>query len=319
MDTQYATRSIPRPDPRAAALVTIGAIAAVVGVVALPAALPARMMLLVPLIVVPMLVRALPGRVAGRMDSYALSLPALAAALFLVAAFAFPPGPIAFGLALPWLAVGGTTIALALAHGVPRLPWILHPRHWADLTADAALAFLGVGAVFVAFDRVGFQPLGLTAQIVLLTAVHFHVAGFGLVGLGSILAKRGGTAATLGAVGVTFGIPLTSLGWTVGLPAINALGSVVVGLSGLGVALALVRVAGLPARVRRLSIVAGAALLVGLPLGAAWGVASWLGIGFIDIDLMARIHGSLNLTGVVLATFALASDRSTSTDGGRPA
>jgi hypothetical protein len=273
------------------------------------------MLLLVPLVVTPLLLPALPARTVGRLRTRDLALPALAAALVLVAAFAVPAGPVAFGLTLPWLGIGAATTAMALAHGVPRLPGLLYPRHSSDLATDAALGYLGVGAVFLAFDRAGFQPLGFSPVIVLLTAIHFHVAGFGLVATGSLLARRGSRLAAFGAVGVIFGIPLTALGWTVGVPAINAVGSVVVGTAGLGVAVGLMRRAGFGPRGRRVAMVAGASLVVGLPLGIAWGVSAWLGLPFIDIDGMARVHGTLNLTGVVLATIALTVERPTTAGG----
>ena len=93
----------------------------------------------------------------------------------LVVSFWLPAGPAAAVLAAPWLAITGWT-ALVAGVRLVRDPdrFRLGVRH----ATDAAVAFLAVGATFAVIDRLGVQPFGFSATVILLTAVHFHFAGF---------------------------------------------------------------------------------------------------------------------------------------------
>ena len=51
---------------------------------------------------------------------------------------------------------------------------------------DAATGFLFVGAAFALADRADLRPFDFSATIILLTAVHFHFAGFALVLAGAL-------------------------------------------------------------------------------------------------------------------------------------
>ena len=51
--------------------------------------------------------------------------------------------------------------------------------------------------------------------------------------------------------------------------------------------------------------VAGVALLLSMPLAVVWATTSWLGIAFLSVPLMAATHGALNVVGfAVPAVFA---------------
>lgn len=84
------------------------------------------------------------------------------AAALTVVSFLFPPGLLAAILAAPWFLF---TAALALT----RQP------SW---NFKLAVLFIPVGGAWLVISRAGMQPLGFTEPIVLLTAVHFHFAGF---------------------------------------------------------------------------------------------------------------------------------------------
>ena len=103
-------------------------------------------------------------RIAG-----VLQLPA---ALALVAACWLEPGAIAAVAALPWVAL---TLVLA-AVGFLRVKREKWRRSLDGLCADAALLFSAVGGAWTLADRDGYQPLNFRAEIVTLTAVHFHFA-----------------------------------------------------------------------------------------------------------------------------------------------
>ncbi len=263
-----------------------------------PAPLAARILLLAPLVVVPRLVAFLPprawiGRLAG--------LPLFLAALPLVVAFALPTGPLAGALALPWLLCALVGVVAAVRHGLPNLPSILLPRRLPELGIDVALGFWSVGALFALLDRLGVDT-GFSPAVVLLTATHFHFAGFGLLTVASLLAvDRRWLSASV--AGLMVGIPITALGFALPSTTISAVGALVTGLSGIGVAVGLVTT-----RVHVASDwlvrLAGVALLVGMPMGIAWSIAIATGQAFLDLDTMVRTHGALNATAVLLVVLA---------------
>jgi hypothetical protein len=270
----------------------------------LPAPLAARIFLLAPLVIVPRLLALLPDRRwLGRLGGWSVS----AAALPLLIAFGLPSGPPAAFFVLPWFALALTGALSAILHGVGHLPSILRPRDWAELGVDVALGFWAVGAGFVLLDRLGVAT-GFSPVIVLLTATHFHFAGFGLLGLASLLAHsrpwlRGSVA------GLIVGIPVTALGFVLGADAVNAVGALFVGTAGIGVGVGLLTVSA-KGPVRWASRLAGIALLVGMPMGILWSVAILSGHAFLDLDTMIRTHGVLNATAVFLAATTYRSERS---------
>jgi hypothetical protein len=287
------------PDSRSDGPVTaVGIVAWVAALLVLPAPLAARIFLLAPLVVVPRLVTLLPPRPGvGRLGGW----PLLVAALPLMVAFGLPAGPLPGALVLPWLACAIVGLAAVVRHGLPSLPSILRPSRLPDLGVDVALGFWAVGAVFALLDRLGVDT-GFSPVIVLLTATHFHFAGFGLLAVASLLAvPRTWVAASV--AGLMVGIPLTALGFVLRSDAISAAGALVTGLSGIGVAIGLVtsRVAVTSDWLVRL---AGVALLVGMPMGIAWSMAILTGQTFLDLETMVRTHGALNATAVLLAVLA---------------
>lgn len=290
--------------PSNATTLLAGLIAWAVVMVFLPAPMAARIMLLAPLVIVPRLLTLLPKRRwVGRLAAW----PALLAAVPLVVAFGLPVGPLAAALVVPWLVVALTGALAAVLHGLAHLPSIVRPRQLPDLGVDVALGFWAVGAVFALVDRLGVDT-GFSPVIVLLTATHFHFAGLGLLGLASLLARsRPWLRASI--AGLIIGIPLTALGFVLVSDAISAVGAVFVGLSGIGVGVGLLtaQTTEIP---RLASAVAGAALLIGMPMGIAWSVAILSGQSFLDLDTMVRTHGVLNAAAVLLAVVAYRRDES---------
>ena len=233
-------------------------------------------------------------------------LAAAGAAALLGIAMAFGPGPAAGVLAIPWLVV-------AIAVAISRLPgmWarLRSLRAFADgLGADAACAFLAVGATWALLSRLGVRPMGFEDRIVLLTAVHFHVAGFVLVLVGELLRRRAGTGIlAAGLAALVIGIPTTALGF-LGVDAAALVGGWLVAVGGIVIGAGLLR-AGLRGPVAGLRgplpAVAGVALLLSMPLAVVWATTSWLGIAFLSVPLMAATHGALNVVGfAVPAVFA---------------
>ena len=272
--------------------------------VLLPAPVAARVLLLAPLVIVPRLLVLLPDR---RWLGRAAGWPALVAALPLVVAFGLPAGPLAAAFALPWLALALTGALAAVLHGVANLPTILLPRRWADLGIDVAFAFWAVGAVFAILDRLAVDT-GFSPAIVLLTATHFHFAGMGLLGIASLLA-RSRPLLRIPVAGLIVGMPVTALGFVLVSDAISSVGALLVGLSGIGVGVGLL-IASTSSSAGWAARVAGAALLIGMPMGIAWSLAILTGQSFLDLDTMIRTHGVLNATAVLLAVVSYRSDQS---------
>ena len=255
--------------------------------------------LLAPLVLVPLGFRLLEVASPGsRPPAIVLRLVVPAAGL-LVLAFWLPAGPVAALLALPWLGVTGATAVAAGARWA-RDPDRLRPgiRH----AADAAVAFLAVGAVFAVTDRLGIRPFGFSTTIILLTAVHFHYAGFVLPLAGALAWTRRPSRwleAALGAVVV--GIPITALGF-LGLPLANWVGAVLTAAGGFGIGLATLAVARtLDGRAAGLlGGLAGVSLLIAMPLAAVYATGTMTGAAWLGLDTMARVHGGLNAVGFAL-------------------
>ena len=103
--------------------------------------------------------------------------------------------------------------------------------------------------------------------------------------------------------GLVVGIPITAAGFVLVSDPIGAVGAVLVGLSGIAVGVGLLTVA-TEGTARLATQLAGAALLIGMPMGIAWSVAILTGQTFVDLDTMIRTHGVLNATAVLLGVAA---------------
>lgn len=277
----------------------------------LPVTLQERVLLVAPLVVVPALLARLPERtIVGRRTTRDPGpWLALIAALPLLVAMALPRGPVAAGSVAPWVVVvGGLAIAgIRDALGDMRLgvPPVLRPSAAARLATDAALVGLSVGAVWLLIDRSGVPVPYVSATIVTLTAVHFHVAAFGLVSIAALAAvRRPGVAAWLAIIAIVAGTAVTALGFFAAFM-FQWVGALMVGSGGLVVAALVGRsVAGGVGRTVVVARLAVGALAIGMVLAIGWPTSLVLAPGLLDIDLMVRTHGILNATAVVVLALA---------------
>lgn len=255
--------------------------------------------LIAPLVLVPLGYRLLDVASPGSRPPAVILAAVLPAAGVLVISFWLEPGPVAAALALPWLAVTGTT---ALAAGVRLLSDPDRFRPGVRHATDAAVAFLAVGATFAVIDRLGARPLAFSSTIILLTAVHFHFAGFVLPLAGALAYRRRPSRWLELAIGaVVVGIPITALGF-LGVPFANWIGATLTAAGGLGIGLGTIDVARVltPRAAAALAILAGASLLIAMPLAAVYATGTLVGTTWLPIDLMARVHGGLNALGFAL-------------------
>lgn len=216
-------------------------------------------------------------------------------------------------LALP-LAVAYFLEASTLA-GILTLPWLLFCvlaskigfHTVAHHCSKAAFLYLPIGAAWMTADRLAWQVMGFDATIVLLTAAHFHYAGFILPMLTAQLQRFYKNKWTsLITWGVVLGIPLVAIGITTSQfdlpPPIEVLAVTVMATSGFFVGLGYLLL-GIKHRRKGfglLWILCGLALMVGMTLAFLYGWRYYFPISFLSIPWMYAVHGTLNAVGFAI-------------------
>ncbi len=228
----------------------------------------------------------------------------LPAALALMLAFILPNGWRAAMLAMPWLIV---TLMIAWC-GLVRV-WRRGVRPLAELSVDAGLIYLAVGGVWAVLSRYGARPLNFDPVIVLLTAIHFHYAGF-LLPLLTGLAGRALKSRTAhrAALGVMLGVPLTAMGITTTQLGFNhameSLAALITACAGLLTAWLHFRLAMQPQvtrLVRSLWLIAALSLAFSMTLAMMYGLRFYVPVAWLDLPWMRALHGSANALGFGLA------------------
>ena len=135
-----------------------------------PAELIHKVLLFAVLVVVPLGLSTLQDR-SSLYKTLVLVQPV--AALLTVTSFYFEKGITSATLASAWLILN----ILVAFHGLAR--FISRGFHGIEeLSIDAGLLYLPVAGAWLVIYRLGVQPFGYGEVIILLTAVHFHFAGF---------------------------------------------------------------------------------------------------------------------------------------------
>ena len=285
------------------------------------------LLLLGPLVVVPLglklAMRSSEGGIADRLLRIAAMLQPAGALLLAVSAGRSPGARTAL-CALPWLAVTGL-IALA---GLARL-WRRRFLPWEELCFDAGLVYLAVGGGWTVLAWGGLRPLGFAVPIVLLTAVHFHYAGFALPLLTGLAGRTLGSGlwTRTAALGVIAGVPLVAAGITASQlgqgPLIEGAAAVVTALAGLLTAALYLRLAVRPGRpwiVRLLWTLTALSLAAGMILAALYGLRTWVSVSWLDMPWMWALHGTVNSLGFAvpgLIAWAAADSNRDSVDSNR--
>jgi YndJ-like protein len=263
--------------------------------------------LFAPLVIVPLgmeLGRVLGG--AGRFEELARRLQPVGAGLAVVAMW-LPPGRRAGLAALGWVVVCGLMAGSGFVDLVRTL--------WTDAGGGAratrivmgiARLDLAVGGVWLVASRLGTRPMGIQEPIGLLTAVHFHFAGFATATIAAAtlqFAERRGEYRWLKPVVLMVaGLPVVvAVGFVVS-PVMKMVAAILFSASVAGLAIA-VRACGRKAEdptARILLQVAAGAVFAGMVLSGAYAVADYLGSDALTIPQMARTHGVLNAVGFCL-------------------
>lgn len=222
-------------------------------------------------------------------------------AMAAVGALAMPAGVGASVLAGGWLAV---CLGVS-ADGVG--VWWRRPSFAPEgLARVGGFIYLSVGGAWLVLDRLGVRPLALPVEIVELTAVHFHYAGFAaalIAGAATAAVapaqRRFAAAATLA---VLAGSPVVAAGFAVYGP-LQIGGAVLLGtglllLSWTTVRHVVPRVADRFAQT--LLVVSSLAVVVPMVLAIQWAVGHNVGTPALSIPDMALLHGVPNAFGFTL-------------------
>lgn len=265
---------------------------------------PAALFVLSPLVLIPLMLSAILDENDAAPMTRALCIAQLPCAMLLSVAMSMRPGAFALLASLPW---AGWT-ALAAFEGVRRALVMvrrsgLRGLYDTELAIAAGLAFPIVGSGWMLCDRLALEPLGFSPLIVLLTAAHFHHAGWTLpltAGLlGRAFAANAGSIRTwrVTAIMIVIAVPLVALGITFS-PLLELFAAWLTAGSGIVVAIGLLlRSNTLSIIPAMLSALAGAALLAGMSFAASYAVGEYAGTPWPDITAMIRMHGAINALG----------------------
>jgi len=266
--------------------------------------------LLGPLVVVPLGLE-LCSRLSGEKD---IALPIrivretqLVAALLAAGSFWFHPGIAAAAFAFPWLCFS----CLIGIRGLVKL-FRGERKNLKDACLIASFLYLPVGCAWLVASRFGLMPMGFQEPIVLLTAVHFHFAGFAApllaLAAGSAIEKERFTLQRvfkIVAPGVLAGPGLLAAGFVIG-PGCKLAAALLVGCSEIGLSiLFLAELRSIHPRLARVFLALSAgSILFAMTLAGAWAIGEFPLQPFVHLDEMARFHGTANALGFVLCGLA---------------
>jgi hypothetical protein len=205
--------------------------------------------------------------------------------------------------------------------GVLSLFWLLHRsltafhagQAWqktrslnpADLCLLAAAVFPAIGAMWLAAFCFGWMPFGFDGLIVLLTAAHFHHAGFTLPLIAGLISRAcPGRWSSLSCGAVLAGVPLVAIGITCThfgmLPWVEPVGVMVLVLGALGVALSQMKLGfqkGQSVWTRTAFMFSGLSLFIAMLLALGFGARYFMPSFALAMPQMWAVHGSLNAFG----------------------
>jgi len=231
----------------------------------------------------------------------------LPAALCVVVSRWLAPGLPAAAFAAPWLLVTALVALLGLQRISRRGLFPL-----AELIVDAGLLYLPVGGGWLLLSSAGVEPMGFDSTIVLLTAVHFHFAGFSaalVAGLAGRALQENSSVAdnvrsfALGsyrfaAAIVILGPPLVAVG-IMASPIVEVISGVALSIGMLTLAFVLVLLALAAERLlpKLLLCIAALSLTATMALSMTYAAGEYSGEELVSIATMAATHGVANVLG----------------------
>lgn len=220
----------------------------------------------------------------------------------LLAAFSLqdltPATRVAF--AIPWVVVAGVLAVVSAWR------WLRDERSPAAIVWPASLAYLSVGAVWLLLHALRVEPVGVQPPFVLLTAVHFHYAGFTATLLAGLVRRQTAAASPRASAAMVAAVvsapPVVALGFTfVGM--LQVVGAAVLtgglfALSWLTLRHVVPHVSDGPAR--WLLAISAVAVLAPMVLAVQWAIGWNFGTPALSIPAMAQTHGVANAVGFAL-------------------
>ena len=222
------------------------------------------------------------------------------AGVFTLLSFLLPPGFVAASFAAMWLFVDLIIGCFGLWRFFQR-----GVRPVEELSIDVALIYLPVAGFWFVASRLGIQLFGFGDTIVLLTAVHFHFAGFAAPIIAGMTGRMLETLThprrlfNLAAFAVVGGTPLVATGITLS-PLLALIGTVIISL---GLMLLAVLTIGwlLPAihssTKRLLLTISALSSCSAMVLACTYAYSIATRTLILDIPTMAMSHGLLNAFG----------------------
>jgi hypothetical protein len=198
-------------------------------------------------------------------------------------------------LAVPYVAL---TLWLAVS-GIEN--WIFLPRHIVNTTLSFSLMMLPVASIWALSFCFNYQPLHFPIEIVGLTAVHFHFAGFLFILFCGLSALHFPTKISFWACRLAIlGVPLTAIGITYSQIynsyIFEMIAAICVTLAGFLCAVAYFIIAlKSNSRFQKVaSILFAPALIFSMSLAFLYAIRTFYPIDWINIPYMKAIHGTCN-------------------------
>jgi len=226
--------------------------------------------------------------------------PHAIASTLLAIGFFYPPSLLSAMCAVPWL-----LLRLGVVFDV-MVNWRRFPiKTPGQLCFDFGFIFPAVGAAWLVAHRANWTPWNFDPLIVLLTAAHFHHAGFTLPLMAGLNAKAApGCWTRFSCVSILAGVPLVAAGIMCThfgvLPFVEPFGVTVLVLGALGVASSQIR-RGMTQQtgwlVRTGFVVSGVSLFAAMLLALGFGLRHVIPHFALTMPQMWMIHGTLNAFG----------------------
>lgn len=223
-----------------------------------------------------------------------------ASAIVLAGVFLREPGMEAAVFAVPWL------ISRLLVLWETAMRWKKEgPPSLSQACVDAAAAFPAIGAAWLVAHRAHWTPWNFDPLIVLLTAAHFHHAGFTLPLMAGLNAEvKPGLLTESSCIAILVGVPLVAVGITCThfgvMKLVESVGVIVLVLGALGVAVSQLRRGSereLGVWTRIAFMISGASLFVAMLLALGFGLRYVFPSLALTMPQMWAVHGTLNAFG----------------------
>ncbi len=186
--------------------------------------------------------------------------------------------------------------------------WICKPRSTSITTLSVSLLMLPVASLWALSHCFDYQPLGFSADIVALTAVHFHFAGFLFILACGLAAFEHQTKLSIWACRLAIAaVPLTALGITITQLSNNYLvetcAAVCVTLAGFCCAFSYIFASAKKLTIgsKIAAIAFGIVLIFSMSLAFLYAIRPYYTIAWLNIPYMKAIHGTCN--GILVPLF----------------